>query len=75
MNHPNNTHGILEQALNSEDLKYPFSRRQFLKWSGVSIVSISALAPFLARGANKPFENTALVPLFEIKVIADKVPL
>ena len=45
---------ILERFLGSAELNHPFSRRQFLKLSGVSIVGISALSPLFARGATKP---------------------
>jgi NAD-dependent dihydropyrimidine dehydrogenase PreA subunit len=54
MSHLNEKHEILEEALSSLDLAHPFSRRQFLKLSGVSIIGISALGPLFAKGATKP---------------------
>ncbi len=46
--------GILEPDVSSLDLNPPCSRRQILKWGGISIIGISALGPVLARGATKP---------------------
>jgi len=54
MSHQNKKPEILEEVLSPEGLNHPFSRRQFLKLSGVSIIGISALSPLLARGATKP---------------------
>ena len=45
---------ILDRFLGSAELNHPFSRRQFLKLSGVSIIGISALSPLFVRGATKP---------------------
>jgi Fe-S-cluster-containing dehydrogenase component len=54
MDRQDEKHEILERFLGSAELNHPFSRRQFLKLSGVSIVGISALSPLFARGATKP---------------------
>jgi Fe-S-cluster-containing dehydrogenase component len=51
---PKEKHEILERVLSSANLNSPFSRRQFLKWSGISVIGISALSPLLARSAGKP---------------------
>ena len=45
---------ILEPAINLFRLNHSCSRRQILKWGGISIVGISALGPVLAKGATKP---------------------
>ena len=45
---------ILAAAVSSLSLNPPCSRRQILKWGGISIIGISALGPVLARGATKP---------------------
>jgi Fe-S-cluster-containing dehydrogenase component len=45
---------LLSRFLDSAELSQPFSRRQFLKWSGISICGISALSPLLANAATKP---------------------
>lgn len=53
MGYQNEKHSIFEEALIPEDLRYSFSRRQFLKLTGVSIIGISALSPLWARGETK----------------------
>jgi Fe-S-cluster-containing dehydrogenase component len=45
---------ILEPDVSSLSLNPLCSRRQTLKWGGISIIGISALAPVLAQGAIKP---------------------
>jgi len=45
---------IFQLFLDSTELNNLFSRRQFLKLSGISIVGISALSPLLARAATSP---------------------
>jgi len=45
---------ILEPDVNSLSLNPLCSRRQVLKWGGISIIGISALRPVLAQGAIKP---------------------
>ena len=45
---------ILETDVSSLSLNPLCSRRQTLKWGGISIIGISALGPALARGATKP---------------------
>jgi len=47
---------------------FGLSRRQFLKWSGVSIISVTALSPLLARSAAKPL---IIVDQAEGLVVAD----
>jgi Fe-S-cluster-containing dehydrogenase component len=47
-------HQILDLFLGSAEQNPSFSRRQFLKWSGISVVGISALSPLLAGSATKP---------------------
>ncbi len=54
MNRQEEKPDVLEEVLSSEGFNHSFSRRQFLRWSGVSIIGISALSPFLAEGASKP---------------------
>jgi Fe-S-cluster-containing dehydrogenase component len=43
MSHQDENHKILEQVLNFMGMKHPFSRREFLLISGVTVVGISAL--------------------------------
>jgi len=45
---------ILEPVIRSFSLNPLCSRRQILRWSGISIIGISTLGPVLARGAAKP---------------------
>jgi Fe-S-cluster-containing dehydrogenase component len=45
---------IFDHFLSSTEQNHSLSRRQFLKWSGISVVGISALSPLLARSAAKP---------------------
>lgn len=47
-------HEISGLFLGSPGLEHYFSRRQFLKLSGASIIGISVLSPLLAGAANKP---------------------
>jgi len=54
MSHQNENLEILKETLGPEGLNHSFSRRQFLKLSGISIIGISTLSPLLARGATKP---------------------
>ena len=54
MNQDEGKHEVLKGALRSLGIDQGLSRRGFLKLSGVSIVGISALGPFLARGASEP---------------------
>ncbi len=54
MSHPDEKQEILDRFLNSAELNHPFSRRRFLKLTGVSIVGVSALSPIFARSATKP---------------------
>lgn len=53
MSHQNKKPEILEEVLSSEGLNHSFSRRQFLKLSGISIIGISVLEPLFARGETK----------------------
>ena len=45
---------ILAAGVSSLSLNPLCSRRQILKWGGISIIGISALGPVLVRGATKP---------------------
>ena len=45
---------ILDVAFSSFSLNPLCTRRQTLKWGGISIIGISALRPVLAQGATKP---------------------
>jgi Fe-S-cluster-containing dehydrogenase component len=47
-------HGILKKAMVSLSIDQDLSRRQFLKFSGVSIIGISALGPLLAGADTRP---------------------
>lgn len=53
MSHQNEKHGMLEGIVSSEGLCQLFSRRQFLKLSGVSVIGISVLNPMLAGSETK----------------------
>ena len=48
MSHQNEKLGMLERMVSPEGLCQSFSRRQFLKLSGVSVIGISILNPMLA---------------------------
>src|SRR4030042_6021575 len=43
MSHQDENHKVLEKVLNFINVNHPFSRRQFLLISGVTVVGISAL--------------------------------
>ncbi len=53
MSHQNEKHGMLEGIVSPEGLCQLFSRRQFLKLSGVSVIGISVLNPMLAGSETK----------------------
>lgn len=54
MDRRDETEEVLKKVLSSLGLDQEFSRRQFLRLSGVSIIGISALGPVFARGSTKP---------------------
>lgn len=47
-------HQIFARFLGSLEQNHSWSRRQFLKWSGISVVGLSALSPLLAGSSGKP---------------------
>jgi Fe-S-cluster-containing dehydrogenase component len=54
MNNGKKHQELLQRFLDSTELNHPFSRRQFLKVSGISIAGMSVLGPLLARAAQNP---------------------
>jgi Fe-S-cluster-containing dehydrogenase component len=53
MNHENEKDGTLERALNVVGLNRSFSRRDFIKLSGITVVGISALGALGAKSGKK----------------------